>query len=249
MFGLRFSRDYLRFVWHAGRHWGDTGAGVLKMLGYRVEYFNQSHALFLVHEIFVDGAYTFASKAACPRIVDCGANIGLSIIFFKALHPGADIVAFEPDPVTFARLKDTMNRNGLGDVRLVNAAVAEEEKAMTLYRGKDDAGSIVSSLDPGWGGPAGESVPAVRLSNTIQAPIDLLKLDVEGAEYGVIRDLVATGAIAHVREAIIEFHQLDREPDGVDQMVRTLQACGMQIRHGEAHLSPRIGLIHARRVQ
>ena len=36
LFGLRFSRDYLRFVWHAGRHWGDTGAGVLKMLGYRV---------------------------------------------------------------------------------------------------------------------------------------------------------------------------------------------------------------------
>lgn len=247
MFGLRFSRDYLRFVWHAGRHWGETGTGVLKMLGYRIEYFNQSHVLFLVHEIFVDGTYAFASRTSRPRIVDCGANIGLSIIFFKALHPGADIVAFEPDPVTFARLKDTIDRNGLRDVRLVNAAVAEEEKTMTLYRGEGDAGSIVSSLDPGWGGPAEESVPAVRLSGTIQAPIDLLKLDVEGAEYGVIRDLVATGAIANVREAIIEFHQLDREPDGVEQMVRMLQTSGMQTSLGDAQPSQRIGLIRARR--
>ena len=113
LFGLRSSRDYLRFVWHAGRHWGDAGAGVLKMLGYRIDNFNQSHALFLVHEIFADGTYAFTSRAVCPRIVDCGANIGLSVIFFKALHPGANIVAFEPEPVTFARLKETMDRNGL----------------------------------------------------------------------------------------------------------------------------------------
>jgi hypothetical protein len=161
LFGPRFSRDYLRFVWHAGRHWGDTSAGVLKMLGYRIEYFNQSHALFLVHEIFSDGTYAFASRTACPRIIDCGANIGLSVIFFKALHPGADIVAVEPDPVTFARLKDTMDRNGLHDVRLVNAAVAEAEKTMTLYRGEGDAGSIVSSwIRPGgphWGIRSGHS--------------------------------------------------------------------------------------------
>ena len=53
------------------------------MLGYRVDYFNRSHALFLVHEIFVNATYRFASRSARPSVIDCGSNIGLSVLFSK----------------------------------------------------------------------------------------------------------------------------------------------------------------------
>ena len=50
-----------------------------------------------------------------------------------------------------------------------------------------------------------------------------------------------------MREAIIEFHQLDREPDGMEQMLRMLEDSGMQIDSSHAQPGQRIGLIRARR--
>ena len=132
-FGLTFSRDYLRFAWRAARAWGHTGPGAVDLLGYRLDYSNQSHALFLVHEIFVNGAYVFSSPNPRPRILDCGANIGAAVLFFKAFRPDARVIAFEPDPTTFARLAQTIVTNGLQDVQAEEAAVGEADGTTTFY--------------------------------------------------------------------------------------------------------------------
>ena len=52
-------------------------------------------------EIFDQQIYRFNTSNSKPYIVDCGANIGLSIIYFKQLFPNAEIVAFEPDEKIF----------------------------------------------------------------------------------------------------------------------------------------------------
>ena len=245
LFGLRFSRDYLRFAWRAARHWGDTAAGAIDFLGYRLEYSNQSHALFLVHEIFVNGAYIFDSPNPRPRIVDCGANIGVGVLFFKALRPDADIIAFEPDPTTFAHLVRTIEVNKLKDVRAENAAVGETEGTVPLFYNRSDPGSLTASTQPSWGtGNVSQEVPSVRLSSWIREPVDFLKLDVEGAEYGVIRDLVETTALRFVREAVIEYHELDTEPAGVPRMLEALQNAGFDV---AVTADEHTGLIHARR--
>jgi hypothetical protein len=57
LFGFPFARDYLRLAWRASRRWGYQGPGRLKILGFRVEYLNQSHAVFLFHEIFVNAEH------------------------------------------------------------------------------------------------------------------------------------------------------------------------------------------------
>lgn len=49
-------------------------------------------------------------------------------------------------------------------------------------------------------------VPAVRLSRYVSKPIDFLKLDVEGSELAVLRDLEASGAIRQMRQMVVEFH-------------------------------------------
>ena len=248
LFGLRFSHDYLRFAWRAARNWGDIGPGAADFLGYRLEYSNQSHALFLIHEIFVNAAYLFDSPNPRPRILDCGANIGMAVLFFKAFRPDAEVVAFEPNPMAFARLVRTIDVNRLRGVQAENVAVADKDGTIALYSSPSDPGSLTGSIDPAWGGGAGREVRAVRLSARIREPIDFLKLDVEGAEYDVIRDLIDTDAIRWVREAAIEYHELDTKQDAVPRMMTALQAVGFEVSVTATDAAHRVGLIRARRV-
>ncbi|HEU0053622.1 MAG TPA: FkbM family methyltransferase, partial [Longimicrobium sp.] len=184
--------------------------------------------------------YAFRPATDRPRIVDCGANIGFSILFFRKMFPGARILAFEPDPAAFARLRRTVEENGLGDgVELRNEAVAGEAGTLRLF---GPPGGI--EVGTAWTEGEARDVPAVRLSDHIDGPVDFLKLDVEGAEYGVIDDLVRTGAIGHVREAVIEFHRDGAAPDAPERMVAALRAAGFAV---TGDLSPRIGLLRATR--
>lgn len=229
-FGLRFARDYARIAWHASRHWGDTGSGVMRLLGCRVKYPSHSAALFLVHEIFVNGAYAFEARTTRPRIIDCGANIGMSVVFFKSLHADAEVLAFEPDPRTFAQLEENIHANRLQDVRLVNAAVAATPGTVPFYAETAAAGSLVGSLDPARGGTLACTVQAVTLSSFIEQPVDFLKIDVEGAECGVVEDLVESGAIGLVHELVIEAHAAPREPASRTTIVRRLESAGFCVR-------------------
>ena len=245
LFGLRFSRDYLRFAWRAARHWGSTESGSLSFLGYRVDYFNQSHALFLVHEIFVNAAYDFPCPNARPRIVDCGANIGMAVLFFKAVRPEAEVLAFEPHPVTFARLVDTIKSNDLRNVHVENAAVGAQDGTVAFYSHQSDDGGLTGSVDRSWGGDERLDIRTVRLSGWIREPVDFLKVDVEGAEYDVIDDLIETDAIRWIREAAIEYHELDAQPGRLTRMTKALEAAGFHIHVTPSAAGTRVGLIRA----
>ena len=248
-FGVAFTRAYLRFAFRASRQWGSATPGTMRFLGRRIAYPNQAHAVFLVHELFVNGAYAFEASGRAPRVIDAGANIGMAVVFFKALYPDAVVTAYEPDPDTFAMLTRTVADNAMRGVELVNAAVGERVGAATLYTDADPSGSITASFDRAWGGPVGRPVRVVRLSDEIDGPVDFLKLDVEGAEYGVVRDLVATGRIAMIREAVIEFHPVESEPDGLSAMARALGAAGMTVTITADRDRPGTGLLRASRVR
>ena len=247
LFGLRFSRDYLRFAWRAFRHGGSVDPGSLQICGFRIDYWNQSHALFLLHEIFVNAEYSFHTPVARPRIVDCGANIGMSVLFFKAVYPDADVLAFEPNAVSFAQLTRTIEANALVSVVAEQAAVTERGDTATLYRDESDPASIVASVDRAWGGSSGQAVRAVRLSDYITTPVDFLKLDVEGSEHGVVRDLVTTGAIEWIRETVIEYHPLDAVPSSLAEMTDALGAAGFDVRVQPSPSGSSTKLIRARR--
>ena len=52
-------------------------------------------------EIFENQCLFFETKNQKPKIIDCGANIGISILYYKRLYPEAQIIGFEPDPKFF----------------------------------------------------------------------------------------------------------------------------------------------------
>ena len=61
-----------------------------------------------------------------PFIIDCGANIGLSVIYLKNLYPDAEIVAFEPDEQNFQLLQKNIASFGFKNVEARKEAVWTE---------------------------------------------------------------------------------------------------------------------------
>ena len=247
-FGPAFSRDYLRFARECALHWGDQSPGVLPWLGHRVRYSNRSSVLFLVHEIFVHCTYDFESARPDPLILDCGANVGMAALFFRLRFPGARVVSVEPHPRAFGLLEE----NTRGDPRIerVEAAVSEDGAPTLLFSPPDDAASLVSSVLPGRAGDDGVRVRGVRLSELLArypGEVDLLKLDVEGAEYGALRECTRSGALHRVREVAVEYHHTAAEPGGPGELVRMLRQGGfgeVSVTEGKAGVD---GMIRARR--
>src|SRR5882724_4195678 len=67
--------------------------------------------LYGAKEIFIQEIY----KVYLPDnslILDCGANIGLSVIYFKKLNPSVKVIAFEPDNANFELLKKNIESFG-----------------------------------------------------------------------------------------------------------------------------------------
>ena len=64
--------------------------------------------LHSLEEIFEEEVYRFQTENKTPLIIDCGANIGLSVLYFRRLFPNAKIIAFEPDEGIFKILQKNM---------------------------------------------------------------------------------------------------------------------------------------------
>ena len=156
----------------------------------------------LFEEIFVDQKYFFRANSQNPWIIDCGSHIGMSILYFKTLYPQAKILGFEPAPDSFRFLRDNVKRNDLKDVILENKAVSNADGILKFYGDE----SLKSSLFQERGGQKVVEVEATRLSKYIDRPVDLLKIDVEGAERLVLDDLVTADKLKMVRQMIIEYH-------------------------------------------
>lgn len=177
-----------------------------RILDAQIEFFDYRHLRYIFVEIFLTRDYLFASGTARPFIVDCGANLGLSIVFFKRLYPECRILAFEPDPETFSLLKGNVEANGFEDITLVNKAVSSAEGVVEFYSDPQGPGAGMGSVVAKRGSAQPIKVPSVRLSEYVDEPVDLLKIDVEGAESQVIRELVESGKSSFIRQMAIEYH-------------------------------------------
>lgn len=163
--------------------------------------------LAIFDEVVLMGGYDLKLDRPPAVIVDAGANIGLATLRFKALWPQARIIAVEPDPANFALLQ--RNVGGLPGVTVVQAALTARDGVIGLHTdGLDPSGFHVRELRPGEQG-----VPALCMRTLMQQQgldhIDLLKLDIEGAEKELFEadDL---GWMDQVRTVAIELHDRTR---------------------------------------
>ena len=177
-------------------------------------------------EIFVEKIYE-QSLPANAYILDCGANIGLSILYIKRICPTAHIQAFEPDPANFSLLQKNISSFGLNNVEVIQAAIWKENTVLHFQ----SAGSMGSSIQSE-NNEESIAVNAVRLKDLLIRPVDFLKIDIEGAEYEVIKD--AADSLHYVNRMFLEYHgRFDQNGELLD-MLKIVQSAGFRFYIREA---------------
>ena len=117
--------------WHLAlfriRAWNARPGSLMKCLHYTVRINDGLNFYILYKDIFVHRIYHFEAQRPDPLILDCGSNIGMSILYFKHVYPKARIIGFEPDLAIFPYLEENVVCNGLKDLQLVQAAFGGAE--------------------------------------------------------------------------------------------------------------------------
>ena len=219
-------------------------AGEFDVLGWRVGHLGLGSLFHLYREIFVDRIYDVALRVPTPTIIDCGSNIGMSILHFKTLHPQARVIGFEPHPVVHGVLQRNVERNALASVVVHRLALGAEAGTLQFFIRADDPGALNMGLFADPGASQAITVQTERLSHFIDAEVDLLKLDIEGAEEMVLQDLAETGKLRQVRHIVCEYHHhIDSGIDRLSHTLATLEAAGFGYQIG-AHAERPVSLRH-----
>ena len=207
-------------------------AGLLKrrmtresIFGYQVHFFDYQTFATLFEELYVAEVYYFSALSPEPLIVDCGSNIGLAVLYFKRLYPKCRVIAFEPDRATFEMLELNVRSNNLADVTLVKKALYDFVGSVPFYVSPDQPGLLVQSTrKENLVRSQLTSVETEMLSTYLTEPVDFLKMDIEGAEDQVLKDLNETGKLALVREIVLEYHHhLTPREDKLGVFLKTLE--------------------------
>jgi len=175
-------------------------------------------------DIFEKRIYNFKSKSDFPLIIDCGSNIGLSILFFKEIYPESRILGFEPDPDIFLILKENIEKNDCNRVKLINKAVWVSEATLEFIPDGSDGGRIPLTKDAA---KKSLSVPAVCLANYLDEYIDFLKIDIEGAETAVLQS--CKEKLDNVANIFIEYHSISSEKQDLHNLLNILSENGFRI--------------------
>jgi FkbM family methyltransferase len=193
----------------------------LNICGFTVAGNDAPSFLHQYREIIVERAFETDFQKKDPVIFCCGANIGLEIFFFKKQYPECKIVAFEADPLISKTLSENVSRNNLKNVEVISAAVWKEN------------GMLDFQSDGALGGKVGvgfTSVKSIRLSDELKKEnkIDLLIMDIEGAEIEVLKDCMEE--LKRVNRLFVEWHGNEKQEQDLSEILQLLKVSGFRYR-------------------
>lgn len=191
------------------------------------QYFQYSSATAMLHsleELFLDEIYKFKSDTETPYIIDCGANMGLSVLYFKRLYPKAEIDAFEPDKNICTLLQKNVDTL-FGDqtVRVHEKAIWTEETTLEFFSDGGLSGSMVVDFA---NTQTSNKIETVDLKKYLTRNVDFLKIDIEGAENQVIFDL--KGHLKNVKNLFIEYHGIKDTKQNLGDILNLLTDEGFE---------------------
>lgn len=182
--------------------------------------------LWTLYEVFGQESYLIPVEdlPSVRTVVDLGAHIGLSTLYLSRLFPQARFLCVEPNPSSLPFLKCNLEQNGVAHKILPVGIGKEDAKARKLYA--HHCTSQFSLLENPLHGAAQE-VKIMTMGSLCEqegiAEIDLLKVDIEGAE----AELLADGErwLPRVRAIIMEIHPTRVH---VDALVRRFSQLGFR---------------------
>lgn len=163
-------------------------------------------------QVLQEKQYDFQLQIAPKLIIDAGANIGLSAVFFANLYPLAKIVAIEPEGSNIEVLKK--NAAPYPQITILEAALwSESQEIALLDDGQGNDGFRTGQANAGGQSPSrlvkGVTVDSIMREFGVDS-VDVLKIDIEGSEKEVLEN--SSSWISHVGVIMAELH--DHLKDG-----------------------------------
>lgn len=135
----------------------------------------------ILYSIFARDDYPAFSGEGFDTIIDCGANVGFSTIYFHSIYPSANIIAIEPDRSNFEQLRK--NTKHLKSIELIEAGVWSKDT--NLFCTNPDAADWAFEFEE-CESASESTVRAIGIANLFEglSPRQrvCIKLDIEGAE-------------------------------------------------------------------
>lgn len=170
-------------------------------------------------EIFVDESYKFECNSSSPVIVDCGANIGLSALYFNEQYKNAEIHCIEADPEIAKILARNLANNQV-KANIIAKAAWIDDKGVVFASEGSDSGSIDTNASQG------NRIDSIDMKSFLESfeKIDFLKMDIEGAENIVIPHCKT--ALAKVDKLFLEYHSKYSEEQHLPELLQVLKSSG-----------------------
>jgi FkbM family methyltransferase len=200
---------------------GKTG-----LFGKEIMFSDSASFLYMYDEIFSKEIYDFVYEQQSPFVLDAGSNIGLSIIYFKNKYPYSRIIGFEADPKIYNILKKNVEAMGFNSVELHNTALWDQAQEMEFVSQGADAGRMGEFVrNEGFGEVL--KIESDILSRYIDQEVDLLKIDIEGAETRVLCE--CRHKLFQVKRLFVEYHSFTNRPQELATLLDILSAAGYRV--------------------
>jgi FkbM family methyltransferase len=187
-------------------------------------------------EIFDQQCYAFNGSGDLV-ILDCGANIGLSSIWLALRYPQASIEAFEADPNIYTTLARNLASLGLeGRVHAHNQALWTHNQGISFYCEGGASGRAVDKPSDTSPVASNQVVGSVTLPELLakHPRIDLLKIDIEGAENHILADTAIN--LSGVKNLFLEYHSFHKEAQMLPEILARLKSNGFRVYIKEARV-------------
>jgi FkbM family methyltransferase len=153
-----------------------------------------------MREVWMDECYRLPFELTPDTLVDLGANIGLSSLWFAHRYKCTTIIAVEPSAENARLVRLNLERNGI-PAQVIEAAVGPRDGTAFLQSHHD---SNMGQL-----GTSGDPVPVFSMDTVLRnlpngAQVDLVKLDIEEGEGPLLAENVSW--LGRVKAVIAEFH-------------------------------------------
>lgn len=176
-------------------------------------------------------------------VMDVGAGVGDFALYAAMRRPNCLVYAFEPFPESFELLRENLRRNGVENVRAFPEALAARTGRAVLDT------SAGEPLQFGTAAPdtaQGLSVPALSLADALERAggrCDLMKMDCEGAEYGILYN-APDASLRQVRRIVMEYHE-SSPPHTRSDLVAFLTGKGFYVQTHPNPVHTHLGFLYA----
>jgi len=204
--------------------------------------------LSVIDEFFVDKMYRSIDDII-PNlknpILDIGAHIGMFSLYASILNPDVKIIALEPEPENYKLLKENLKQNHCKNVTTKQVALTHTDKTTIDFYLSDNTHTH-STIKP-----VNQSthieVPATILKKLIAQnklnKIGLLKMDIEGAEFSIIRN-TTQDTWNKIQYIVVEYHESEKNKRA--DLENIIRSHGFSVEHFPNHFDKRFGLLLCR---